>query len=100
MLIDQHNVIRDVLPFVHSRKQPAFAGTCKIDGQEIPDEIIAVLDISVPLKAGQHYAPNDTTLVPAISAWRIDETRALFVKFPLAGLLCPRNSIFTKDGGP
>ena len=99
-LIDQHDVIRDALLFMHSMKQPAFVGTCRDAGREMQGTIIAELDIPVPLTAGQHYTTEDNTLVPAISAWRIDETRQQFVKLPVEHLRCPRNGIFTSDGGP
>jgi hypothetical protein len=100
MLMDQHHVIRDVISFLHSRKQPAFGGICKIDGREISDVVIAVLNIQTPLNAGQHYALNDSTLVPAIKAWKIDKNRAKFIKLSAELLRCPRNGIFTEDGGP
>jgi hypothetical protein len=100
LLQDNGDVIRDALPFVHSISNPAFLGTCEIAGRKMSEEILAVLNIPVPAAAGRHYAPNDTTLVPAISAWRIDKTRAQFVKISVGQLRCPRSGIWTEDGGP
>ena len=37
--------------------------------------------------------------LPALSAWKIDQQHAKFVKIPTDGLLCPRSGIYTVDGG-
>lgn len=100
LLNDNGDVIRDALHFVHSRRNPGFIGTCETAGRKMSEEILAVLNIPVPAVAGQHYASDDTTLVPAISAWRIDKTRAQFVKISVEQLRCPRSGIWTEDGGP
>ena len=100
LLLDKGLVIRDALLFVHSRSLPGFIGTCENDGRKLADAVyVATLKVLVPVESGHHYDPTDTTLVPAVSAWRIDETRARFVKVAVDRLLCPLNGIFTVDGG-
>lgn len=100
MLVDRNGVILDVIRFSHSRRQPAFVGTCESDGRMSSEMILAVLDIPNPATGGAHYAPGDTTLVPAVTAWRIDETRRGFGAVKADKLRCPRNGIYTIDGGP
>ncbi len=100
LLVDKNNVIRDVLPFTHSRKQPAAGGPCTMDGREIPDEVLAILNIPVPLPANQRYGLNDTSTAQAIKAWRVDEVAARFVELPAERIRCPLRNIYTKDGGP
>lgn len=100
LLIDRNNVVRDAILHVHSERKPGFVGICEINGQRTTDTIVAVLDIPVPVEAPLRYAPNDSTLVPVIAAWRIDEKRARFIKLSVGHLRCPRNGIFTQDGGP
>jgi hypothetical protein len=100
LLVDKNNVIRDVLLFAHSRRQPAAGGSCMMDGREIPDEVLAILNVPAPLPDNQHYSFSDTTLLPAIKAWRVDEVTARFVELPAERVRCPRKSIYTRDGGP
>jgi hypothetical protein len=99
-LVDRRNLIRDAVLFEHSRARPGFIGECQVDGRPSSDGVLAILDIPKPLPEGRHYAANDSTLVPALVAWRIDEVQAKLVKIPTQGLRCPRNRIFTVDGGP
>jgi hypothetical protein len=37
--------------------------------------------------------------LPAVTAWKIDQQHARFVKLSSEGLLCPRSGIYTIDGG-
>ena len=88
-LIDRGRIVRDVLPFpAHSKSAPAFSGFCRAKGRELPDVIVAVLD----------GAPATGDL-PAQIAWKIDQQRVKFVKIAVEGLVCPRNGIYTVDGG-
>ena len=89
LLVDDHSVIRDVLPFpAHSKSTPGFGGSCADKGMPVEGTILAVLNDE----------PGAKTLA-AQSAWKIDEKAAKFVKLPTDGLRCPRDGIFTVDGG-
>lgn len=89
MLVDQKGLVRDVIEFPpHSKTSPAYSGTCKLNGQELPDIFEAVLNAKV---AGDE--------LPALSAWKVDLDAAKFVKASTAGLRCPRDGIYTVDGG-
>ena len=102
MLTDDKDVMRDVILFpVHSRAMPAFSGICKIGGKDMPDSVYAVLDNrrGFDSDTGHHYGPGDTTLMPALAAWSLDEKHAKFVSVPVKGMMCPRSGLFTLDGG-
>jgi hypothetical protein len=99
-LLENRETIRDVLLVDHSRSHPAFLGSCEKDGRPMPDPVFGILDASVPADTTRHFAPDDTTLAPAVSAWRIDEAQGKFVKIDTEKLKCPRNAIFSVDGGP
>ena len=89
MLVDRKGLVRDVIEFPpHSKTSPAYSGSCKLNGQELPDIFEAVLNAKV---AGDE--------LPALSAWKIDLDAAKFVKAPTAGLRCPRDGVYTVDGG-
>jgi hypothetical protein len=89
LLVDRRNVIGDALAVPpHSKEAPAFSGICKLKGKELPDVIFAILDGA---RAGDP--------LPVLSAWKIDQPHAKFVKIPTDGLLCPRSGIYTIDGG-
>lgn len=89
VLQDRKNVIRDVLPFpAHSRKSPAFSGICQLDGREMSDILVGVLN-------SEGTADN----LPVLAAWKIDLLRAKFVKAPIEGVRCSKSLIFTVDGG-
>jgi hypothetical protein len=93
--------IRDVIPFPpHSRQSPGFFGSCTIGGKSLSDAVLAILANPAPLPADRHYAFNDSTSLNATSAWRVDDKQARFVALHEAKIECPRNSIFTVDGGP
>lgn len=102
MLVDDKDVIRDVIPFAHSRATPAFSGICKIGGKDMADAVDAVLDNrkGADPNPEHHYASDDKTLLPAMAAWRIDESHAKYVGVPTQGMMCPRSGLFTLDGGP
>jgi len=89
LLLDEHSVIRDALQFPpHSQREPGFMGACQADAKKVPGTIIAVLK-------------NETgvELLAAQAAWKIDEKSAKFVKMTTDGLRCPRDGIFSTDGG-
>jgi hypothetical protein len=99
VLVDQHEVIRDVLAFPdHSRAAPASSGPCQRDGRVMDEAIYAVLDN----KAGDNkkYDPNDNTLLPALAAWRIDVKSVKFVKLDVGGMFCPLSTIDSADRVP
>lgn len=88
LLVDRTSIVRDAIAFPeHSKKAPAFSGICQSAGRDLPDVFIGVLDGA---------SPGD--MLPALSAWKIDQKSARFVKAP-DGLRCPRSGIFTVDGG-
>ena len=88
-LIDRRGQVRDALPLPpHSKATPAFSGTCRINGKDRPDIIVAILDGAVT-----------ADLLPVKTAWKIDQKQAKFVPIPGDGLLCPRSGIYTVDGG-
>jgi hypothetical protein len=79
----------DVLAFpAHSKSSPAFAGICQVNGRDLPDIIIAILD----------GAPTTGSLAVQV-AWKIDQQHAKFVKASIGGLVCPRSGIYTVDSG-
>jgi hypothetical protein len=89
MLVDRKNLVRDVIAFpAHSKKSPAFSSYCKLNGKELPDIFVGVLNAEV--KGDE---------LPALSVWKIDLKGAKFVKASTEGLRCPRSAIYTVDGG-
>jgi len=88
-------VVRDVVLFPpHSKSTPEFMGTCRVEDHEISDAIVAVLDN----QAGQRVnGPLPRPLLPAKTAWKIDEGKARFVKIGSTGLRCPVDGIITVD---
>jgi hypothetical protein len=88
-LIDRKGAVRDAIAFPpHSKTQPAFSGICQVNGKDLPDVIVGALDGSV---AGD--------LLPVKTAWKIDSRQVRFVTISGEGMLCPRNGIYTVDGG-
>jgi hypothetical protein len=84
----EDDFVRDALPFPpHSKDAPAFSGICQVNGRDLPDFIIAVLN----------FVPGKEPLT-ASAAWRIDQKRAKFIKISTDALLCPRSGIV--EGGP
>ena len=101
LLVDRREIARDVLLLPdHSRRRPEFIGSCEVSGRKTPDLILAILDNTSPLEEKRHYALDDSTLLAAITAWKIDEGRSRFVKSSVSNLRCPRLGISTIDGGP
>lgn len=89
VLVHRRNVIGDAIAVpAHSKQAPAFSGICRRGGKELPDIIFAILD-----------GARSGDPLPALSAWKIDQQHAKFVKIPTDGLLCPRSGIYTVDGG-
>ncbi len=88
-LVDRSGLVSDVLPHPpHSKQSPAFSGMCQVRGKDLPDVVFAILD------GAQTGDP-----VPVVTAWKIDQKTAKFVKISSEGMLCPRNGIYTVDGG-
>jgi len=89
VLEDRQGRVRDVLPFpAHSRQSPAFSGICQLNGRDLPDVFVGVLN-------GEGAAD----FLPVESVWKIDQKNAKFVKASIEGLRCPRNAIYSADGG-
>ena len=89
LILDDHSVIRDALQFPpHSKSSPGFIGSCQVGGKKASGTVIAVLK-------------NEAGVEPlaAEAAWKIDEKSAKFVKMTTDGLHCPRDGIFSVDGG-
>jgi hypothetical protein len=88
LILDKKSIVRDVLQFPqHSKASPEFIGPCRVNGKQLPGEIIAVLN-------NQPGAEN----LSAKFAWKIDRKTAKFVKLDTAGMQCPRSGIITADG--
>ncbi len=89
LLIERGGLVRDALPFpAHSKRSPAFSGTCRVKGRDLPDIVVAILD-------GEPAADD----LPAQAAWKIDQQQAKFVKMSIDNVVCPRSGIYTVDGG-
>jgi len=89
VLLEDKDTVRDVLKFPkHSKESPAFIGSCQLNGQNVPGTAIGILKNE-----------NDTKILPAVSAWKIDEKQMKFVELKPEGLRCPRDGIITADGG-
>jgi hypothetical protein len=88
-LIDRRGMVRDAIALPsHTKSAPSFSGMCRLNGKELPDIIVGVLD-----------AAASTDPLPIKTAWKIDQKQAKFVALPAEGLTCPRSSITTPDGG-
>jgi len=89
VLQNRQGAVRDALPFPpHSKRSPAFSAYCQLNGRNLPDVMVGVLN-------GE--ASTDT--LPVLFAWKIDLKRAKFIEAPTDGLRCPRSLIYTVDGG-
>ena len=89
LLEDQKNIVRGVLKFPkHSKDSPEFIGSCQLNGHDLPGTAIGVLKD----EAGAE-------LLPATTAWKIDDKQVKFVKLQTEGLRCSRDRINTSDGG-
>ena len=88
-LVDRKGAVRDVLALPpHSKAAPAFSAICQINGKDVPDIFVGILDAS---------AAGDP--LPVKAAWKIDQKQAKFVPVSVEGMLCPRNGISTDDDG-
>ena len=88
-LLEDKDTVRDVLKFPkHSKESPEFIGSCQLNGQDLPGTVSGVLK-------------NDdgAKILPAASAWKIDEKPMKFVELTPEGLRCSRDGIITADGG-
>ena len=89
VLLEDRNVVRDVLKFPkHSKDSPQFIGGCQLNGHDVPGTAIGVLKNE-----------DGVEILPAVSAWKIDDKQIKFVKLETAGLRCSRDGIITADGG-
>lgn len=88
-LVDRRGIIGDVIAVPpHSKQSPAFEGICQLKGKDLPDVIFAILD-------GKRSGES----LPTLTAWKIDQQHAKFVRISGEGLLCPKSGIYTVDGG-
>jgi hypothetical protein len=89
VLLEDKDVVRDVLKFPkHSKESPAFIGSCQLNGHDVPGTAIGVLKNE-----------NGVAILPAVSAWKIDDKQMKFVELKTEGLRCSRDGIITADGG-
>jgi hypothetical protein len=88
-LLEDKDVVRDALKFPkHSKSSPQFVGSCQLNGHDVPGSVIGVLRNEAGAK-----------MLPAVSAWKIDQKQMKFVKLKTEGLRCSRDGIITADGG-
>ncbi len=89
VLLEDQGVVRDVLKFPkHSKDSPQFIGSCQLNGHDVPGTAIGVLKNE-----------EGVDILPAASAWKIDDKQKKFVKLQTEGLRCARDGIITADGG-
>ena len=89
VLLEDKDVVRDVLKFPkHSKDSPQFVGSCESNGQKVPGTAIGVLKNE-----------NGVEILPAVTAWKIDDKQMKFVQLQTEGLRCSRDGIITADGG-
>src|SRR6476620_6371552 len=89
VLLEDKDAVRDVLKFPkHSKDSPAFIGLCQLNGHDLPGTAIGVLKNE-----------NGVEILPAVSAWKIDDNQMKFVELEIEGLHCSRDGIITADGG-
>jgi len=89
VLLEDNDSVRDVLKFPkHSKNSPAFIGSCQLDGHDVPGTAIGGLKNE-----------NGVAILPAVSAWKIDDKQMKFVELKTEGLHCSRDGIITADGG-
>ena len=88
-LLEDQGVVRDVLKFPkHSKDSPQFIGSCQSNGHDVPGTTIGVLKNE-----------EGVEVLPAVTAWKIDDKQMKFVKLQTEGLRCFRDRIITADGG-
>jgi hypothetical protein len=87
--LEDKDTVRDVLKFPrHSKELTTFIGSCQLNGRDLPGTAIGVLKNE-----------NDTKILSAVTAWKIDEKQMKFVELKPEGLRCSRDGIITADGG-
>jgi hypothetical protein len=88
-LLEDQGVVRDVLKFPkHSKDSPQFIGSCQSNGNKIPGTAIGVLKNE-----------EGVEILPAVTAWKIDDKQMKFIPLQTEGLRCSRDGIITADGG-
>jgi len=88
-LLEKKDTVRDVLKFPkHLKESPAFVGSCQLNGHHLPGTAIGVLKNEDGVK-----------ILPAVSAWKVDDKQMKFVELKTEGLRCSRDGIITADGG-
>jgi hypothetical protein len=70
-----------------SRDDLLISGSCKVNGKEMNDPVVAVLNWPPGINPLKLQAPENK-MVPATVAWRTDEKARKFVKLSVDGLLC------------
>ena len=89
VLLEDKDVVRDVLKFQkHLKESPAFIGSCQLNGHDVPGTAIGVLKNE-----------NGVQILPAVSAWKVDDKQMKFVELKTDGVRCSRDGIITADGG-
>jgi hypothetical protein len=89
VLLEDKDMVRDVLKFPrHSKDSPQFIGSCQLNGHDFPGTAIGVLKNE-----------SGVAILPAVSAWKIDDKQMKFVELKTEGLRCSRDGIITADGG-
>ena len=89
LLLEDQGVVRDVLKLPqHSKDSPQFIGSCQLNGHDVPGTAIGVLKNE-----------KGVEILPAVTAWKIDDKQIKFVKLQTEGLRCSRDGIITADGG-
>jgi hypothetical protein len=63
-------------------------GSCQLKSHNFPGTAIGVLKNE-----------NGVELLPAVTAWKIDDKQMKFVKLQTERLRCSRDGIITADGG-
>jgi hypothetical protein len=89
VLLEDKDVVPDILKFPkHSKDSPAFIGSCQLNGHDVPGTALGVLKNE-----------NGVQILPAVSAWKIDDKEMKFIELKTEGLRCSRDGIITADGG-
>ena len=65
-----------------------FIGSCQLNGHDLPGTAIGVLK-------NEH----GVQILPAVSAWKIDEKQMKFIELKTEGIRCLRDGIITAAGG-
>ena len=88
-LLEDKDVVRDVLKFPkHSKDSPQFIGSCQLNGHDLPGTAIGVLKNE-----------RGVEILPAVTAWKINDKQMKFIQLQTEGLRCSRDGIITADGG-